>query len=436
MVRTASLGLVLRAAKRLNTGTMGFIRGFSWNVICSGLVTALGMLNQSLLFRGLTPAGRGYLGELSTTVMFVGLLLGEWLVRGNIYVVGKEHTRQLALNNTLLYSAGMGAVLLSAIWLAPWSLAYLTPVEHYLFAALIVFSVVQKASQAILLGEDRLELYAWLPVILIFFYLLGNLLVLRLWHLRLGGVLAAWLAATAIALGATLLPLLKGHRSSPRGDWLLLMRTMRVGGRGAFSAILIFLLFRSNVYLVRHFLGADQLGIYMGAVVLADLIQRLPNLAGLVLLPKVIRGQDDNHRLTMKVARGVLLFSLATALGVVLLGRLVIGLYAGKAYLEAYGPLIWMLPGLIFSGFGSVLNTKLAGQGYPPVTFWAPGLALVASITLNLWLIPRLGLDGAALSTSVAYLLWSGIVTIAYLQSTGLHGTTFLRRQPSRTTMK
>jgi Na+-driven multidrug efflux pump len=89
-----------------------------------------------------------------------------------------------------------------------------------------------------------------------------------------------------------------------------------------------------------------------------------------------------------------------------------------------------MLPGLVFSGFGSVLNTKLAGQGYPPVTLWAPGLALAANVGLNLWLIPELGLKGAALTASVTYTLWALVVTAAYLRRTGLGWTAFLRSGP------
>ena len=132
---------------------MSFLCGFSWNVVCTGLVTVLSLLNQSLLFRALGPEGRGYLAELSTTVMFTGLLFGEWLSRGNTYVVGKERSRQGILGNSLVYSAGLGGLLLLTVWLSPWSLSYLTPLQHYLLAGLILFAVAQKAGQAIILSH-------------------------------------------------------------------------------------------------------------------------------------------------------------------------------------------------------------------------------------------------------------------------------------------
>jgi O-antigen/teichoic acid export membrane protein len=88
-----------------------------------------------------------------------------------------------------------------------------------------------------------------------------------------------------------------------------------------------------------------------------------------------------------------------------------------------------MLPGLVASGFGSVLNTKLAGQGYPPVTLWAPVVALAINVALNVKLIPAFGLVGAAAATSVAYVLWALIVAVAYRHQTGVAWAHFLRRR-------
>jgi O-antigen/teichoic acid export membrane protein len=145
------------------------------------------------------------------------------------------------------------------------------------------------------------------------------------------------------------------------------------------------------------------------------MMQRLPDVAGAVLLAKVVRDEDVG-RMSLRVARGVLAFSLAAALGLLLGGPLFIS-WLFPAYTEAYTPLVWMLPGLIFLGVGSVFNTKLAGQGYPPITQWAPALAFVLNLLLNMYLIPRWGLRGAALSTSLSYALWAVCIAVAYARS-------------------
>ena len=410
---------------------MNFSRGFSWNLGCTGIVTVLGMANQSLLARGLGPEGRGKLGLLTTIVMLGALLLGEWLSRGNTYVVGREDVGEKALYNTLIYGLVLGAFLGLVALAGSGIYPHLSQLQFYLVAALTVATIMQKAGQAILLGEDRLKLYSLLPAALIFCYLAGNLMVLKVWRLGLVGVLGAWLLASVLVLFGTLVVLQKHGRISGGFDTSIFRRTALVGGRGAVSAVLIFLLFRSDIFLVNYFLGPEILGVYMIAVIFAEMIQRLPNIAGLVLLPKVIRGQDEEDRLSLQVARNVLIFSLASAGVIVFLGKPIIEIFAGSDYIGAYVPLMWMLPGLIFSGFGSVLNTKLAGKGYPSVTIWAPALAFVMNLVLNLALIPSMGLRGAALSTSIAYGFWSVVATIFYLQFTNLRWGDILNLLPS-----
>jgi len=216
----------------------------------------------------------------------------------------------------------------------------------------------------------------------------------------------------------------RGHRLGV--DRALWRQLRGVGGRGGVSVILIFLLFRSNQYLVEHLLGAAALGIYSVAVIFAEMMQRLPNVAGAVLLPKVIQGQEGEVGLSLRVARSMLLFSLLGAAGLLLAGKFLITLLFPK-YQEAYLPLMWMLPGLVVTGFGSVFNTRLAGQGYPGITLWAPGLALGLNVALNLALIPILGLVGAALSTSLAYGLWGLLVTWHCLRQLGCGWGAFLR---------
>ena len=59
-------------------------------------------------------------------------------------------------------------------------------------------------------------------------------------------------------------------------------------------------------------------------------------------------------------------------------------------------------------------------MGYPAVTQWAPGLAFVVNAFLNAYLIPREGLRGAALATSLSYALWALCVARVYLRSESL----------------
>ena len=190
-------------------------------------------------------------------------------------------------------------------------------------------------------------------------------------------------------------------------------RALAIGGRGAASSILIFLLFRSDVFLVEHFLDVASVGIYRVAIIMAEMMQRVPNIAGTTLLPRVLAVQTtEGERLSGKVAGSMLFFSLVVGALIVAAGAQVIAIIFGARSEAAYELLLWMLPGLIASGFGSIFNTELAARGYPPITIWAPAVALALNVVLNIWLIPTHGLVGAAVATSVAYCAWTAIVAV------------------------
>lgn len=404
---------------------MNFLRGFSLNAACTGLTFVLGFANSALLADRLGQEGYGLLNLWTTTAVFGGLVLGEWLNKGSAYVVGKGAASGRVIGNVLAYGLGLGAVLLGGSWLAQGVFPQLAAVGGVLLAGLVALMVLQKAAESILLGQERIRAYSLVPVLFICCYAGGSLLAIEVWDSGLDGILWVWVLSAGVAAltGWVLLLCSGGPVSVDRPVW----RQMReVGSRGALSVILVFLLFRSDLYLVSHFLGAAQVGVYRVALTFAEMMQRLPNVAGAVLLPKVIQAQEGEGLLSLRVARNVLLFSLLCVLGLGATGKLLIA-FVFPDYQEAYLPLLWMLPGLVIAGFGSVFNTRLAGQGYPAITLWAPALALGLNVALNLALIPALGLVGAALSTSLAYGLWGGLTAHHCLRQLGCGWGAFLR---------
>jgi len=345
-------------------------------------------------------------------------VLGEWIRRGSTYVVGRENAVVAARDNALLYALVLGGVSALLAWVTRDVLVGILgdEVRHYwpLLALLTSAVVLQRSGQAVLLGQDRIRRYALVPIVLITAYTLANAALWASGRLALPTVLSAFAAAAALAALVAFVGLIREGAFS-WGDKAVLRRTLSVGGRGTVSVVLVFLLLRSDLFLIQHFLGEAAVGTYRVAINFADMMQRLPDVAGAVLLAKVVRDEDAG-RLSLRVARGVLAFSLVAALGLLLSGQWLIG-WLFPDYIEAYTPLVWMLPGLIFLGIGSVFNTKLAGQGYPPVTQWAPALAFAFNLLLNIYMIPRWGLRGAALSTSLSYALWAICVSVAYARS-------------------
>ena len=400
---------------------MSYSRGFSLNAVSTGLVFTLGWVNQWLLANHLDKAEYGRLGLWTVAVVIGAMVFGEWLRRGSTYVVGREEAAAAARDNALLIflvilAGGMGlayagagamARVLGPEALACWPLLGLLP-------ALVV---LQRSGQAVLLGMDRIRPYAVVSVLFILLYLGGNGVLLLAGQLRLERTLVLFAGAAGLA-GLTAFAMLGRAGNLTWGDGRILRRTLAVGWRGAASVVLIFLLLKSDVFLIDYYLGNAAVGSYRVAAQFAEMMQRVPDVAGAVLLAKVVRDQDE-HRLSLRVARGILLFSLAAALVLLTAGKALIG-WLFPSYPESFLPLAWMLPGMVFLGLGSVCNTKLAGQGYPAITLWAAAVAFALNLGLNVCLIPELGLQGAAISTSLAYAVWALLVGTRYLRAEGL----------------
>ncbi len=405
---------------------MSFLRGFSLNAVSTGLVFALGLANQWLLANHLGKDGYGKLALWSTAAVIGATLLGEWLRRGTTYVVGREGAGAEARDNALicllvLLAASLGVAFLAAgnasLHLGPEALSWWP-----LLAVLPSLMVLQRAGQAILLGMDRIRLYAAVPVIFIVIYLGGNAALLGAGELRLQSALITYAGGAGLA-GLAAFVALSGSGRLTWGHRPLLRRTLAVGWRGAVSVSLVLLLLRGDIFLIKHFLDDAAVGSYRVALNFAEMMQRVPDVAGAVLLAKVVRGEDG--QLSLRVARGMLLFSLGAAIALLAAGRPLIGWFF-PPYPEAFLPLAWMLPGLVFLGLGSVCNTKLAGQGYPAVTMWAAALAFGLNIGLGLWLIPGWGLAGAAWAKSIAYTVWACLIGRRFLRSEGAGWGAFL----------
>ncbi|HMD10845.1 MAG TPA: polysaccharide biosynthesis C-terminal domain-containing protein, partial [Marmoricola sp.] len=88
-----------------------------------------------------------------------------------------------------------------------------------------------------------------------------------------------------------------------------------------------------------------------------------------------------------------------------LLAGPVLRLLYGAAFESGVRPAQVLLLGMLLSGASGVASGYLYGRGRPGLNSLGLGLGLVATVALDLALIPPYGALGAAVASSVAYLL-------------------------------
>jgi O-antigen/teichoic acid export membrane protein len=111
------------------------------------------------------------------------------------------------------------------------------------------------------------------------------------------------------------------------------------------------------------------------------------------------------NRFTPRVFRITLALTSVGAVVLALIGKPFIEIVYSPEFASAYGPMLVLLPGVVLLGSGKILTNEIAGRGYPQYNSIASGVSLVLTIGLDLLLIPRLGVLGAAVASSVAYVV-------------------------------
>ncbi len=245
--------------------------------------------------------------------------------------------------------------------------------------------------------------------------LLAVLLLLAFGRLGVWELVIVGAILTAIT---GIVPVWRMRRHAPgtwRVRWTLFRCLTADGFRVHLGVVAIFLAGRANLFLANFYLTKAEVGYLYVAITLAELVWFISIAAETVLYPLVAQmAAAEAATLTARVCRQILILSTLTALALALLAPAVVLLYAGPAFLPAVTPLRLLLPGIAALTISKVLSALWVREGwFLTLTLLAGGTGLL-SVLLNIVLVPRLGTAGAALATTLPYLLNAGASLLIY----------------------
>ncbi|WP_135366082.1 oligosaccharide flippase family protein [Halosimplex halophilum] len=218
----------------------------------------------------------------------------------------------------------------------------------------------------------------------------------------LSGLVATALALRAVGLRATL--------SALWTDDGTVGRLVRFGVPSMALALTTAGLYKVDVLLVGYYLGDTVTGHYRAALQVAEFVWVLPIAMQLIMIQSTAALWEDDavaevDRLVGDMLEYVVVGVTLLLVGLAVLGGLFLELYFGPSFVAARRPLVLLLPGVFgFSVARSVWPVLQAG-GYLRVLVGAGAAALATNVALNLALVPRYGIAGAALATTVSYAL-------------------------------
>lgn len=154
--------------------------------------------------------------------------------------------------------------------------------------------------------------------------------------------------------------------------------------------------------------GDTAVGLYTAANKMVKLVLSLVTSLGLVLLPRMSYYIENDEEIQVKrLIRKSLDFTFMIAvpsfIGIIMLAKPIILLFAGEEYLNAIPTIRIISPIILAIGLSNLIGIQvLVSYGKERITFFSTLIGAVVNFTLNLLLIPLLQHNGAAIATLVA----------------------------------
>jgi O-antigen/teichoic acid export membrane protein len=400
--------------------------------VCSrGAVALLGGVTGVVVSRALQPDGRGayfVVVSVATTAMALGHLSVE---QANVYLWSSPAIRRsLTANAAMLGCAGGAAAAAAALVVVAALGPDRVPVAGYGLLAAALLAV--PPATVLLYLNGLLALDGRIGRVNLATLLAGTVQCLVLvglaatGRLDVGAAVLVWTASMVVPL-AVVLPAarIQWNAFSPG----LARRALRLGLRYHLGMATLYLLLRVDVFLLNAQVSTAQVGVYSLAVTLAELVHLPANAVAQVVLPRQIRDElAPAGRFTAEAARRCCLMAAAGVAGMVVVGPWLVPAVFGSAFGGCVPALAALGPGVVALATIRPVGGFLVRLNRPLLMSGAIGAVTAVNVALNLLLIPDLGIVGAGLASSVAYLLLAVCYGTWMCRSARLEATALLPR--------
>jgi len=406
------------------------------NIKRSGAITliaqvttfAIGFAIQIVLARILGPSDRGVYALLALIPAISVMFCSLGIEIANVYFsANKKYELRDIASNSLMAGISLGLVVILLFWGLSNVPAFQDFLRQkgieltYLWVAMLAlpFLLLQSFFSRILLGREEIVKFNAINIS-------QNILQMALIALLMVGLVqglrgAIW-AYTITIIIVALLAILYVRRLTPVGLSInrnLFKESIRYGGIGYLGNAAQYLSYRIDMIVMAYFLSSAAIGYYSIAVGIAERLWMIPSSLAIVLFPRISAISDNQaNELTPKVARHTLFVVFVFSLMLLALGKPLILILFGADFMPSVIPLLILLPGVVAFSVSKVISSDLSGRGRPIFGAAASFASLAVNVALNLYLIPRWGISGAAFSSSVSYSVTAAIMVAAFVRLT------------------
>lgn len=173
----------------------------------------------------------------------------------------------------------------------------------------------------------------------------------------------------------------------------------------------------SDRYVIAYFLGVASVGIYSAAYSLGSTVRMFMGPIGTILLPTISNLYENNKMEELKThltysLKLYLMFAIPSLFGLTILSKSLLLTFTTSEFVSAYLIVPIVALGTIFYVSSGICSIILAVVKKTKLFVWLGVMNSTINITLNVILIPIIGILGAAISTLITFVCCAIILII------------------------
>ena len=170
-----------------------------------------------------------------------------------------------------------------------------------------------------------------------------------------------------------------------------------------FSALMIMIYIRIDQLMIKEMLDVSEVGIFSVAVAVSEIWYVIPTIITTSLFPSIVNAKKNSQVMYLerlqKLSTFMTWLAILIALAMTFLSDLVIGFLYGEAFIRAGAVLSIHIWSAVFVFLGLSSGLFLTVENYTKKSLYRLSLGAISNILLNFILIPRYGINGAAIAT-------------------------------------
>ncbi len=199
-----------------------------------------------------------------------------------------------------------------------------------------------------------------------------------------------------------------------------LSRIIKISHPMFMTASMHYVVGQTGIVMLGVFCPVSEVGYYAVAVKLASLttftLQAINSMAAPKFSELFHSGKmDDLFYVAQKSAKLIFWTTLPALLILIFLGKPLLGLFFGKEFIVAYWPMLFLVGGQFVNSVCGSTGYFMDMTGHQKIFRNIITAAAVINIVLNVLLIPRFGISGAAVSAMISVVFWN-LYAVVYVK--------------------